>query len=79
MVPLDRIRLRREQLGIRQIDLAYAVGVSQSTMSDYETGRTEPNLETLLKIARVLKTSVSWLIREEPIKVITITGSRTRR
>lgn len=67
---MDRIKQRRQQLGIRQVDLAKAINVSQSTMSDYETGRTEPDLDTLLEIAKNLQVSVSWLLREKTEHII---------
>lgn len=64
---MERIKQRRQQLKIRQVDLAKAINVSQSTMSDYETGRYEPDLETLVKIASELKVSVGWLLSEQDI------------
>lgn len=62
---MEKIKQRRQQLGIRQVDLAKAINVSQSTMSDYETGRYEPDLETLVKIASELKVSVGWLLTDK--------------
>lgn len=39
--PTDRLRLRKA-LGIRQIDLARAVGVSAQTVWAWERGKSEP-------------------------------------
>lgn len=61
---MERIKQRRQQLKMRQIDLAKAVNVSQSTISDYETGRYDPDFETLAKIAQELQVSVGWLLSE---------------
>ena len=66
---MERIKQRRQQLGMRQVDLAKAITVSQSTMSDYETGRYEPDLETLAKIARELKVTVGWLMDEKTFNI----------
>ena len=69
MILLERIKQRRQQLGMRQVDLAKAVNVSQSTMSDYETGRYEPDLDTLAKIAAELKVTVGWLMSEKTYNI----------
>ena len=58
---LRRLRIRR---GWKQRDLAAAAGVAASTVARYERGSDEPTLGTLIKLARALDTSVSYLIGE---------------
>lgn len=58
---MDRIRQLRKQLGIKQVDLAKAVHISQPTLSEYENGKYEPDLTTLKLIAAELKTTVDYL------------------
>lgn len=41
----SRIMLLRIAKGLRQEDIAAAVGVSPQTVSNWETGRTEPKLK----------------------------------
>ena len=48
------IRERREQLGISQKELADRCGIAQSTLCDYEQGRSKPSLPVAVKIAQVL-------------------------
>ena len=36
---MNRIRLLREQLNLRQIDIAKATGIDQKTLQNYETGK----------------------------------------
>ena len=48
------IRARRMELGMRQLDLACAVGVTNSAVSLWERGETSPNYKMLLKVAKVL-------------------------
>ena len=48
------IRERREQLGISQKALADRCGIAQSTLCDYEQGRSKPSLPVAVKIAQVL-------------------------
>lgn len=43
------LRLARAKAGLTQGELARAAGVTQQTLSAYETGRKEPTLPTLMK------------------------------
>ena len=49
----QRIRTMRLSRGITQADLAKAIGQSQSSITMYETGRREPDFETLEALADV--------------------------
>ena len=40
----ERIRIRREKLGLTQQELADAVGATRNTISRYETGQSEMGL-----------------------------------
>ena len=44
------VRLARIKAGITQTELARRAGITQQAISEYETGRTEPTLPTLLKL-----------------------------
>lgn len=52
---------RRRQLGIKQADLAVAMGVNQSMVSMIETGQNTPSLTRAIHAARVLRTSLDYL------------------
>lgn len=57
----------RQKRGISQNKLAKAVGISQSALSDIETGVTKnPRFNTIMKIADVLKVPVESLVRRTP-------------
>ena len=58
----NRIRALRQEKGIKQIELARAVSVSQAALSGYETGRYEPDFATLKKIADYFAVSVDYLL-----------------
>ncbi len=49
------IRARRLELGMRQLDLARAVGVSKSAVSLWEKGETSPTYKISLKVAKALR------------------------
>ncbi len=53
-------RLRKER-GIKQEDLAEAVGMSVVTISNIETGETDTSVYTLFKIAQALRVHIKEL------------------
>lgn len=58
----SRLRTRRKQRHLTQRQLAIALGVSQATICEYETGKSSPSLETLSNIAVILNTSTDYLL-----------------
>lgn len=60
-----RIKEERQKKKISQKDLAEKIGVRNSTLSQYEHGKSEPNHEVLFKIASTLDINVSDLIPNE--------------
>ncbi len=57
-----RIRDLREDMDLRQSDLANATGIDQRTISNYETGKTAPDAYALLKLADFFNVSVDYLL-----------------
>lgn len=53
------IRERRRELGVSQADLARLSGLSLHGLSDIETGKGNPTLQTLLKLLNVLGLQIS--------------------
>ena len=56
------IREKRKEKGLTLKELGIRIGCSESAMSQYETGKRNPDYETLLKIAEELDTSVAYLL-----------------
>lgn len=50
----EKIRRARKDASMTQKELADALGVSESFVSQYETGKREPKYQTLCKIAEAL-------------------------
>ena len=61
-IDLSNIQKIRDKRGITQVKLSMAVGVSQQSITFYETNTRYPSLPTLIKIADVLKTSIDSVI-----------------
>lgn len=59
----DRIKHRREQLGLTQRDLAAMTQMRQNMISRLEHGDTpNPGADVLKRLARALTCSIDWLV-----------------
>lgn len=63
---MNRIRDLREDRDLRQIDVANAVGIDQQTISNYETERTRPDSEALIRLADYFGVSIDYLLGHTP-------------
>ncbi len=55
------IELRKEK-GIKQRDLAKELGFSNNMVCEWEKGRSNPNIETLIKLADYFAVSIDYLV-----------------
>lgn len=55
----------RKQQKITQDDLARQLNVTRQTVSSWERGRSEPDIQMLMQLAQVLQTSVNSLVSEQ--------------
>lgn len=56
------LRKRAEELGLSHAEVARRTGLSERRYGHYVVGRNEPDLATLLRIAKVLKTTPNILL-----------------
>ncbi|VIQ83156.1 Cro/CI family transcriptional regulator [Streptococcus pneumoniae] len=61
----QRLKELRLKKGLTQTELGEKVGVKQSTFTNWENGKREPNFETIIKIADLLEVSLDWLFGRE--------------
>ena len=61
----QRLRARRKELGISQSELAKALGVSLSAVSNYETGQNAMREEVLLRLLSVLDVDPNYLYQDD--------------
>lgn len=59
-----RIKMARVELDLTQEGLAKKIGANQKNISRYETGASMPSIETLVKIAKVLKKRIEYFFDE---------------
>jgi transcriptional regulator with XRE-family HTH domain len=58
----SRLRQARKQLGLSQTEMAEAIGVTQSSVAAYETGRRDPPKPVLLALEHELGVNHRWVL-----------------
>ena len=61
----ENLRQLRRACGFSQEDVANVLGVDRSAYSYYESGKTEPSITNLVKIARMYRVSTDTLVDNE--------------
>ena len=59
---MNRIKDLREDRDLRQSDVAEAVGIDQRSLSNYETGKTKPDSDVVVRLARFFGVSCDYLL-----------------
>ena len=65
----EKIKLYRESKDMTQVEIAESLGVKPATISKYESGTLEPNIESLKKLAEIFNVSVDELIKEDDFDI----------
>jgi transcriptional regulator with XRE-family HTH domain len=61
----DRMKQRREEIGLSRTDLADKIGVTPAAIGNYETGVSHPKPDILYKIFEALNTDPNFLYQDE--------------
>lgn len=59
---MENLRKIREKRNINQLKIAMDIGVTQESISKYETGNAFPSKEILIKLANYLNCSIDYLL-----------------
>ena len=59
---ISKLKKARENTGFTQREVSKETRIPQSTIANYETGRTEPDIENLGILADFYGVSVDWLL-----------------
>ncbi len=60
-----RIKQRRKELGLTQLQIYSNVGISSGNLSDIENGNKLPSTPTLISLSIVLNCSIDWILKGE--------------
>ena len=58
----DRLKEIRAEKGITQVQLAETMGVSKGTVAMWETGKREPNFETLNQLSDIFDKRIDYIL-----------------
>lgn len=72
---MNRIRKLRKEKNISQVKLAEYLGVHQTAISQWETGRTNPDLATAKKLAAYFGVTLDYLLAGEEFRTPTLPTS----
>ena len=66
---LNRLKVVMAENDLSNIWLSEKLGVSQATVSKWMTNFSQPNIETLIKISKVLNVGFSELLRIDEVQI----------
>lgn len=65
----EKIKKYREMKNIRQSEIADLIGVSPATISKYEAGTLEPNIESIKKLSELFEVSIDELLKDDAFDI----------
>ena len=76
---MNRIKELRKAKNMKQVELANAISVSQAALSGYETGKYEPDFDTLQRIAEFFHVSIDYILGRDEKKPVAETDNGRER
>lgn len=61
----SRIKQRRKELGLTQVQIKEATGISSGNMSEIENGSKLPSTPALIALSSTLDCSIDWILKGE--------------
>ena len=74
---MNKIKSARIAANLKQSELATMLNVGQTTISNWETGYSSPDIESLKKMSYIFKISVDDLLGDEKKPTVKIDGERS--
>lgn len=57
-----RIKAMRKKIGLTQAEVAKKLGIASQSVTNYESGKTDPSIRNLISLAAVLDVSIDYLL-----------------
>lgn len=67
---MKRLTALRKQLGYSQKEFAQKIGVPSNTYNQWERGKRQPDIQTIIDLAKLFNVSVDYLIGREDLKLL---------
>ena len=67
---MNRIKSLRAEREMKQVDLAKQLQVGQNTVSNWETGRTEPDFSCLQRMSQIFNVSIDYILGHSSLRQI---------
>ena len=61
----EKLRYFRHNCGLSQKQVANAIGLNRTTIGSWESGRTEPSLEKIVKLAQIYRVDPTEILPNE--------------
>lgn len=71
-----KIRQERRNLKLTQAELSKMLNISQSTLAGYETGTREPDINTIIKFAKIFNCTIDYLVGLEKREIPTLNNKQ---
>ena len=68
-LPKNRIKELRDDRDLRQSDVATATGIDQRTLSNYETGKTNPDSVAIIKLSAFFGVTCDYLLGVSDVSI----------
>ncbi len=65
---MERLKQLRENKKLTQLNLGMELGLSQETISGYETGKAVPPADVLVKLADIFDASIDYILERTDVK-----------
>lgn len=66
----ERLTWARKKKGLKQTDVQVRTGINNKTLSGYENGVSEPDLNTLKLLSELYEVTIDWLIGKPTIEEV---------
>ncbi|MCH5186796.1 MAG: helix-turn-helix domain-containing protein [Oscillospiraceae bacterium] len=66
---MNRIKELRKELKLTQVELSSLLGVTQATLSGWETGKYEADNESLIRLSELLNASIDYILGRSDVRL----------
>ena len=74
---MNRIKMLRKSLGIKQIELCKKLGITQGALSGWENEKFEPDLNSIKKMANIFNVSIGYLLGGDEVNSVVQNSIKT--